>query len=171
MMRSDLTHGLRSAMYLIKNDDQKLKALRHIEDFDRKIARIGEAEGAEAAKLFRQAYESQIGELREQVKEYEALREHGLPPASFTVPFELGRYLVKARIAAGLTQEELARKLNVSQPMVHKYELSEYAGCRLDLLTRVAEALGVSVAITAAWAGMGMAAACGRSEHASVPHA
>jgi len=137
-------------MYLIKNDDQKLKALKHIQDFNQRVAQICEAEGAEAGELFRQAYESQIEELREQVKEYEALRQHGLPPASFTNPVELGTYLVKARIAAGLTQAELARKLGVSQPMVHKYELSEYAGCGLDLLTKLAEALGVSVAIAAA---------------------
>lgn len=142
--------------YLIKNDDQKLKALKQIEDFNRRVAQILEADGAEAAEFFGQAYESQIEELREQVKEYEALRQHGLPPASFPNPVDLGRYLVKARIAAGLTQEELARKLGVSQPMVHKYELSEYAGSGLDLLTKVASILGVSVAIAASAAGPSM---------------
>ncbi len=137
-------------MYLIKNDDQKLKTLKQIEDFNRKIAKIREAEGVEEAQLFRQAYESQIEELREQIKEYEALRQHGLPPGSFTNPAELGRYLVKARIAAGLTQQELAGRLGVSQPMVHKYEITEYVGCGLGLLTKVAEVLEVSVAIAAA---------------------
>jgi HTH-type transcriptional regulator/antitoxin HigA len=157
-------------MYLIKNDDQKLKTLKHIQDFEQKVAQIREAEGAETAELFRQAYESQIEELREQVKDYEAVRQLGLPAASFTNPAELGTYLVKARIASGLTQAELAQKLGVSQPMVHKYELSEYAGCGLSLLTKVAEALGVSVAIAAAAsAGVGLAVSQGMRPHAPTP--
>jgi hypothetical protein len=157
-------------MYLIKNDDQKLKALKQIEDFNREVAQIREAEGPEAADLFRHAYGSQIKELREQIKEYEVLRQYGLPPASFANPVELGRYLVKARIAAGLTQKGLAQKLGVSQPMVHKYELSEYAGCGLDHLTEVAEVLGVSVAIAAASAGMSLTMARGRPSRASAAH-
>jgi hypothetical protein len=54
--------------------------------------------------------------------------------------------------------------------MVHKYELSEYAGCGLGLLTKVAEVLGVSVAIAAA-AGRGLAVTRGVPNGASTAHA
>ena len=137
-------------MYLIKNDDQKFKTLRRIHDFEAKISEIRKAKGEKAGELFVQAYGSHMEELRQQVREYEELKERGLPPASFDNPMKLGQYLIRARIAAGVTQEDLGQKLRVTQPMVHKYEVSEYAGCGLDLLLRVAEALGVSFAVAAA---------------------
>jgi len=136
-------------MYIIKNDDQKTKTLSRIRDFEAKVSEVRESEGQEAARTFLRAYASHIKDLAQQVREYEKLRRVGLPAASFSDPVKVGRYLVKARIASGLTQDELAQKLNVSQPMVHKYELSEYAGCGLDLLTRAAEAMGIRITLRA----------------------
>ena len=135
-------------MHIIKNDDQKFKTLRHIQDFQKNLSEIRKREGTKAAEAFLRAYGSHIGELRQQVREYEKLKQRKLPAGSFSDPTKLGSYLVRARIAAGVTQEALAQKLGVSQPMVHKYELSEYAGCGLDLLTKVAEALRLRMSVT-----------------------
>ena len=136
-------------MYIIKNDDQKFKTLRHIQEFRDKISTIRKTEGEKAARLFRRAYRSHIEDLELQVKEYDKAKHGTLPTASFSNPAELGAYLIKARIAAGLTQSDLASKLGVSQPMVHKYELSEYAGCGLEVLTKVAQALGIRITLRA----------------------
>ena len=136
-------------MYLIKNDDQKFKTLRHIRDFERRLSEIRKDEGERAAQAFLQAYGTHIKELRQQLREYENLKQRRLPVRSFSNPTKLGGYLIKARIAAGLTQEKLAQKLGVSQPMIHKYELSEYAGCGLDLLTKAADALGIRITLSA----------------------
>jgi len=135
-------------MHIIKNDDQKFKTLRHIQDFRKNLSEIRKREGTKAAEAFLRAYGSHIGELRQQVREYEKLKQRKLPAGSFSDPTKLGSYLVRARIAVGVTQEALAQKLGVSQPMVHKYELSEYAGCGLDLLTKVAEALRLRMSVT-----------------------
>lgn len=135
-------------MYIIKNDDQKFKTLRHIQDFQEKLSEIRKDEGTKAAEAFLRAYGSHIGELRQQVREYEKLKQQKLPTGAFSDATELGKYLIKARISVGVTQEALAQKLGVSQPMVHKYELSEYAGCGLDLLARVAQALGLRISVT-----------------------
>lgn len=134
-------------MHIIKNDDQKFKTLRHIQDFQKKLSEIRKLEGTKAAEAFLRAYGSHIGELRQQVREYQKLKQRKLPAGSFSDPTKLGSYFVRARIAVGVTQEALAQKLGVSQPMVHKYELSEYAGCGLDLLTKVAEALGLRMSV------------------------
>lgn len=136
-------------MYIIKNDDQKFKTLRQIRDFQKRVSEIRKTEGAKAAGAFLRAYGTHVEELRQQVREYESLKQRRLPGRSFSTPIKLGGYLIKARIAAGLTQAKLAQKLGVSQPMVHKYELSEYAGCGLELMTKVAEALGIRIAISA----------------------
>ena len=135
-------------MYIIKNDDQKFKTLRHIQDFQKKLSEIRRREGTKAAETFLRAYGSHIGELRQQVREYEKLKQRKLPAGSFSDATKLGSYLIKARIARGVTQEALGQKLGVSQPMVHKYELSEYAGCGLDLLAKVAQALGLRISVT-----------------------
>ena len=105
-------------MHIIKNDDQKFKTLRHIQDFKKNLSEIRKREGTKAAEAFLRAYGSHIGELRQQVREYEKLKQRKLPAGSFSDPTKLGSYLVRARIAVGVTQEALAQKLGVSQPMV-----------------------------------------------------
>lgn len=134
-------------MYLIKNDDQKSKTLKRIREFERRLLEIRRKEGPQAAELFSKAYGKHIEELGLQVKKYEQLRQRGLKPATFSDPAQVGRYLIEARIAARMTQEQLSRKLRVSQPMVHKYEASGYAGCGLDVLTKVAQAIGLSISL------------------------
>jgi HTH-type transcriptional regulator/antitoxin HigA len=136
-------------MYIIKNDDQKTKTLSRIRDFEAKASEVRKIEGEEAARAFLQVYASHIKDLEQQVREYEKLKRGELPVGSFSDLVELGPYLVKARIVSGLTQDQLAQKLNVSQPMVHKYELSEYAGCGLEILTKAAEAMGIRITLRA----------------------
>ncbi len=152
-------------MYLIKNEDQKLKTLKHIQEYELKLSRIRKDEGSKAAAVFAQVWDREVLEWREQIGQYEALKKHGLQRASFDDPVELGRYMVQARIAAGLTQAQLANKLGVSQPMVHKYELGEYAGAGLHLLSKVARILGVSIAVKAAFTGRGRVAANVSAHH------
>ena len=139
-------------MYLIKNEDQKRKTIKLIEEFKKKLSRIRQREGTEAAKLFSEAYRARVEELRRQVRVFETIRGHGLAPSEFSKPDEFGQYLVKARIASRKTQGQLARELQVSQPMIYKYEAAQYMNAGLDVLLRVAEILGVSVTITAALA-------------------
>ena len=53
-----------------------------------------------------------------------------------------GRLLVALRIAQGVTQRELARRLGVSESQVSRDERNEYFGITLERATRVVEALG-----------------------------
>ncbi len=56
--------------------------------------------------------------------------------------------LVKARIAEGLTQRQLAERLGVAEEAVQRDEAGGYARAGLDRLARVAEALGVRLRLT-----------------------
>src|SRR6185369_2012626 len=76
---------------------------------------------------------------------HDHLRNQGLSPFHGTNLESLGHYLVDARIASGMTQADLAEKIGVSQPMVYKYENSDYQGYGIDILQRVAEILGVQL--------------------------
>ena len=55
---------------------------------------------------------------------------------------DLWLQLVEAREGAGLTHEELARRLGVSQAQVARIERRGYDACSLDTLRRYVEALG-----------------------------
>ena len=53
--------------------------------------------------------------------------------------------VIEARIAARLTQRELAERLGVPEQQVQRWEANEYAGVGLDRLQTIADALGVQV--------------------------
>ena len=57
----------------------------------------------------------------------------------------LGQLLVSLRIARGLTQRQLARKLGVHETQVSRDERNEYHGITLERAARIMEALGADV--------------------------
>src|SRR5262245_57772523 len=74
------------------------------------------------------ALESQLQDLRRDVEEYEALRS-GRQSVLEVESFEgLADALVRARIAVGLSQKELADRLGLKEQQIQKYEATGYSG-------------------------------------------
>ena len=91
------------------------------------------------------ALKSQLGDLRAELEEYEALRtgqRHVLELDSFD---DLPRALVQARIAAGLNQQDLAGKLGIKEQQVQRYEATDYQSASLGRVGEVVRALGLRV--------------------------
>jgi len=91
------------------------------------------------------ALRSQVEELQELLAEYDALatgREKVLDVASFE---DLPQALIKARIAASLSQKELAERLGLKEQQIQRYEATEYASASLGRLREVIDALGIRV--------------------------
>lgn len=61
--------------------------------------------------------------------------------------FKLGIMLRRARVNAGLTQEELARKLNTKKSAISRIE-NHAEDIRLSTLEKVAEALGKTLKLS-----------------------
>jgi transcriptional regulator with XRE-family HTH domain len=59
--------------------------------------------------------------------------------------FTVGRTLVALRIALGLTQRELAERLDVNESQVSRDERNEYQGITVDRASRILDALGVTL--------------------------
>lgn len=96
-------------------------------------------------KAQQDALRSQFEELQAQIEEYEALRSgkhHVLEVASFS---ELPRALIQARIAAGLSQKELAERLGIKEQQIQQYESTDYAGASMARVQEVINALGILV--------------------------
>jgi transcriptional regulator with XRE-family HTH domain len=91
------------------------------------------------------ALESQLEDLRRDVDEYEALRS-GRWPVLEVESFEgFADALVRARIAVGLSQKELAGRLGLKEQQIQKYEATGYSGASLARMTEIVNALGVKV--------------------------
>ena len=72
---------------------------------------------------------------------YNADMSQGRPAATQRPQF--GERIAQARVAAGLTQKQLAEKLGTSQRVITYWE-REAAGLRADQLSKLARALGVT---------------------------
>ena len=81
------------------------------------------------------------GRLEAEVERFEQLR-RGELETDWALE-DLGRLLVEARIARGLTQRSLAKKLGVDESMVSRDERNEYYGISAERARLVLEALGV----------------------------
>ena len=86
---------------------------------------------------------SQIEELREQVKEYEKLADAvSLPLHSAE---DLPQLLIKARVARGYTQKDLAEKINVKPQLIQKYETTNYRSASLKRVLTIIKALNLNL--------------------------
>jgi ribosome-binding protein aMBF1 (putative translation factor) len=92
------------------------------------------------AKAQRDAMQGQIDTLKAELRAFEALQtlENPVPLEALE---ELPRRLVQARVAAGLTQAALAKRLGLKTQQVQRYEASQYASASYTRLVQVARAI------------------------------
>jgi DNA-binding Xre family transcriptional regulator len=96
-------------------------------------------------QLMHDAIESEIEVLRRQIDHYEQLRDGRITGREITSLHELPTVLIEARIAARLTQRQLAERIAVAEQQVQRWEANEYTGVNLDRLQGIADALGVQI--------------------------
>lgn len=86
---------------------------------------------------------SQLEEFREDLGEYEALWQGRVKRLEVKDLSELPAALIRARVAAGLTQAQLAGRLNIKTQQVQRDEAKLYCHVSFERMAKVAEALGV----------------------------
>jgi transcriptional regulator with XRE-family HTH domain len=91
------------------------------------------------------AIRSEIRELSRQLEEYDALRQGKLKVLELDSFEDLPRGLIQARIAAGLSQHELAARLGLKEQQIQHYESTDYASASIRRVQQVINALGVQV--------------------------
>lgn len=82
-------------------------------------------------------------QLREEVEHYENLKRGKFPNLQNLKG--LGILLVSLRIARGMSQRELAAKLDVHESQVSRDERNEYHGITVDRAIKTLDALGVKL--------------------------
>ena len=91
------------------------------------------------------ALESQLRDLRRDVADYETLRSGRQPVLEVDSFEEFPDALVRARIAVGLSQKELAERLGLKEQQIQKYEATSYSAASHARMTEVVNALGLRV--------------------------
>lgn len=87
---------------------------------------------------------SQLRSMEIELAEYERLRA-GVKSLEVTSFAEVPPSLIKIRIARGWTQAELARRLDLAEQQIQRYEADLYKGVSWDRLTEIADVLGIQV--------------------------
>ena len=96
----------------------------------------------------REAIESQLADLQDELDEYEQLKSAPLPDISMTSFDQLAEGLIKARIASGLSQRALAERLDMRAQQIQRYEAERYASASYQRLCEVAHALRIRSEMT-----------------------
>lgn len=132
---------------MIKNDREYRITKAKADEFQRTLTEMNNASRSVLHPLIvkaqREAVESELEVLKSEIEEYEALRDGKRSVLEGVSLEELPLALIRARIAAGLTQRELGERLRVSEQQVQRYEATEYASASLSRLVEVTRALGV----------------------------
>ena len=133
---------------MIKNERQYRISKAEAERFEQALAGTDE-QTAHLHPLLRQAMhdglQSQLDELRSQIAAYEHLRHDDVTVFELDSLDQLPDALIQARIAAGLTQKELARRLGLREQQIQRYEATRYAGAAFRRIQEVANAMGLRI--------------------------
>jgi HTH-type transcriptional regulator/antitoxin HigA len=139
---------------LITNEVQYRATKAHLRQFEEAAANLDariNADGqSKLSQLELDAVRAQAEDLRAEVNEYEQLRSGSVSSFEASSLAELATLLIKARIARGWTQSQLADALGVAEQQVQRYESTAYRSASLARMCDVATALGVDISERAA---------------------
>jgi len=133
---------------MIRNERQYKVTKGQVSRLEAALGADREAKPKMAKRVFEAmvaGIQSQIDDLEQELKEYRDLTKvEALPLRSAD---DLPELLVRARVARGYTQKELAVRLNLKPQQIHKYEATGYRSASLG---RVIEVLDLIVAFAQA---------------------
>ena len=133
---------------MIRNERQYKITKHQLEKLKIAFTKLQEPSNAEddwAISLQLDALNSQIEELYSELKEFESLSSGQFVIEHCSDLRELPSSLIKARIANGLSQKQLAELLNLKAQQIQRYEASEYMGASLSTLIKVADQLNIRI--------------------------
>ena len=88
-----------------------------------------------------EAMESQLEDLKQELRAYEQLRSGNFDWPALDLVARLPHVLIKARIARGLSQRDLAHRLGLKEQQIQRYEATDYSTANLARIVAVVNAL------------------------------
>lgn len=135
---------------IIRNEKQYNTTKEWLQKFESSVAEIDSNENLKADpvrwQLYHDAYQSQVDEFKQEIAEYERLIKcDKSQPIQIKVEsfHKLPDALIKARIAASLSHQQLADLLGIEVKRVKEYEDSDYQCASFVEILEVITVLGV----------------------------
>ena len=133
---------------MIKSDAQRDRTLAQIEGFRRALAKADEEKPGKRSAAIRGSYKSMIRQLEDELREYDELKSGVLNLPQVERLGQIAPFIARIRIAKGVSQAELARRLGVSKQVVSRYEESDYQTVAIARLEEILDAIGIKTAVT-----------------------
>lgn len=138
---------------MIANERQQRIAEAQLRRFEEALA-VSVTGGDVAPRIVQamgDAVASERDELRAQLARYEALRAGRVTKRGLCSLRALPAVMIEGRIAARMTQRDLAKRLGIPEQQVQRWEINGYLGVGLERLQEIADALGVQMHGTATY--------------------
>jgi HTH-type transcriptional regulator/antitoxin HigA len=133
---------------MIKSEAQKERTVIQIEGFRRALAKAVQEKHGKRAAAIRGSYEGMIRQLEDELREYDQLKSGELALSHVERLDQIAPFISKIRIAKGVSQTELARRLGVSKQVISRYEESDYQTVAIARLQEILDAIGVKTLVT-----------------------
>ena len=136
---------------MIKNERQYRITRTQAERFARTLEGLrNRPEGADGmhpmiAQAQVDAVSSQLADLEAELREYEAVRKGEFSVEALMEAINLPELLIKARIARGLTQRELADRVGLKEQQIQRYEATDYVAAKWSRIREVADVLSMEL--------------------------
>ena len=132
---------------MIKSDAQRERTVAQIEGFQQALAKVAEDRADKRSAAIRGSYESMIRQLEDELGEYDRLKSGEVALPHVERLDEIAPFIAKVRIAKGVSQTELARRLGVSKQVISRYEESDYQTVAIARLQEILDAIGIKTAV------------------------
>jgi HTH-type transcriptional regulator/antitoxin HigA len=133
---------------MIKSDAQRERTVAQIEGFRQALAKVAQDKPDKRSAAIRGSYESMIGQLEDELREYDQLKSGELALPHVERLDQIAPFIARIRIAKGVSQTELARRLGVSKQVISRYEESEYQTVAISRLQEILDAVGIKADVT-----------------------
>ena len=135
---------------MIKNERQYRITKAQVEKFRKSLSEI-EKEKKTAnihpllLKAEKDAQASQLLDLQREIQEYEDLRTGKFPVFELLSIEDLPKTLIKARIALGLSQKDLAERIGLQEQQIQRYEAIDYESASVARVKEIIKALNLKI--------------------------
>ena len=132
---------------MIKNERQYRIAKAQVAKFEAALKTFGsksrkdQTTHPKLVKAQKDALQSQLDSLNGELREYEELQSGKVTAPDLGYIAVVPRDLIRARIAAGLTQKDLAKRLGMAEQQIQQYEAKDFESVSLARIAEIAKAI------------------------------
>jgi len=133
---------------MIKSDAQRDRTLVQMEGFRRALGKVDQETSGKRSAAIRGSYQSMIRQLEDELHEYDLLRAGKLTLPRVERVDQIAPFITKIRIAKGVSQTDLARRLGVRKQVISRYEENDYQTVGIARLQEILDVIGVTAIVT-----------------------